>query len=191
MSKTRTTIVSPDQRMRVTVTLCRVRVAVRSLGFAPMVVTTVGGGLGASTGGPATPQAPLAVTTSRSLAFTDAGRILQCANGITLTVPPGLPGSFAAQVLVNASQVLAGGAVTIAPGSGVSINGAPGTSWLVERVVGSTAPWMAWLQHETGTDAYSLIAIGASISVAEAPEARAVVLGNRAVALGNKALVLG
>lgn len=110
-------------------------------------------------------KAPVPVPTSRTLNnSTDAGAVLQCVNGITLTVPTGLPVAFATQLLVNASQVSAGGAVTVSPAVGVSINGAPGTSWLVERTVGSTSPWMAWLQHETGTDAYSMIVIGATLT---------------------------
>lgn len=110
------------------------------------------------------PQAPLSVASSRALASTDAGRVLQCAHSITLSLPAALPASFAAQLLCNASQVAAGGSVAVAAAAGVSINGAPGATWQIERAVGSTAPWLAWLQHETGTDAYTLLAIGATVT---------------------------
>lgn len=69
---------------------------------------------------------------------------------------------MAVQILCNASQVAAGGGVTLSPAAGVSINGAPGASWRIVRTTGSTSPWMAWVQHETGNNAYSLLAIGAT-----------------------------
>lgn len=119
--------------------------------------------------GPAGPggsgsAAPVAVSVSRALTADDAGRMLQLAHGVTVTVPAGLPASFVCQLLCNASQVVAGGSVTLSAAAGASVNGSPAGAWTVERAVGSTAPWMGWLQHETGADAYSLVVIGATVT---------------------------
>ena len=108
--------------------------------------------------------APVAVNTSRAVASSDSGRVLQCASGVTLTVPAGLPAALAAQLLMNATQVLAGGQLSITPDTGVTVNGMSSVRWDIERLSGSTVPWMAWLQHETGSDAYSLVVVGATLT---------------------------
>lgn len=107
------------------------------------------------------PTLPIAVTTSRALTASDSGRILQVAHGVQLTIPQGLPAAFACQILMTAPQVWAGGRVLVSPANGVALNGSTGTDWNIERGAGSVTPWLAWLQHETGADSYSLIVQGA------------------------------
>lgn len=130
----------------------------------PSVTLTLAVGQGPAGVGNGSGLAPLAVSSSRDIASTDAGRVLQCAHGITLTLPADLPAALALQLLMNATQVQAGGILTVTPGAGVTINGYAESSWRIERTVGSAAPWMAWLQHETGSNAYSLLAIGADLT---------------------------
>jgi hypothetical protein len=114
----------------------------------------VGGGGGSVT----------AITTSRALASTDRGNVLQCNHGVTLTIPAGLPAGFGVRLLVPAAQVWAGGVVYLSLGSGVSLNGSSASNWTATRTVGSTAPWMAWLQRETAADTYSMVLIGAELA---------------------------
>ena len=78
----------------------------------PSITLTMAVGQGPAGVGNGSGLAPLAVTSSRDIASTDAGRVLQCAHGITLTLPAGLPAALALQLLMNANQVQAGGILT-------------------------------------------------------------------------------
>lgn len=117
-----------------------------------------GGGTGGDGG------AVVAVTSSRALTAEDSGRVLQCTNGITLTVPVELPVNFACRLMMNSSQVWSGGSVNIALASGVTLNGSGDSPRALARPDGSTSPWLAFLQHETGSEAYSVFALGAELS---------------------------
>jgi hypothetical protein len=118
-------------------------------------------------GGPGTSQpgngAVVSVTSSRALTAADSGNVLQCNHGITLSIPAGLPAGFGLRLLVPAAQVWAGGVVGLSLGSGVSLNGSSASTWTATRTVGSTAPWMAWLQRETAANTFSLVLIGAEL----------------------------
>lgn len=120
---------------------------------------------GSGTGGPSTPQLPVVVASSRALTAADSDRVLQLVNGVTLTVPPGLPPTFSAQLLMPAPQVWAGGVAIVAPGAAVSVNGLQ-QSLRIERTPASTAPWFAWLQRESAGDAYSVVPLGATVAPA-------------------------
>lgn len=159
---------------------------------APAVAVTLAAGQGpAGTGNGGVGGAPVAVNSSRALTADDAGRVLQCAHGVTLTVPEGLAASFGCQLLMNAPQVWAGGQLTLATAGAVTVNGA-GSDWTVERTVGSSAPWLAWLQRETGADAYALVAIGAQVAPVVTSGAGAVLLesGDRLLLENGDALLL-
>lgn len=118
-------------------------------------------------GGSSAPQLPVVVASSRALTAADSGRVLQLVNGVTLTVPPGLPPTFAAQLLMPAPQVWAGGVALVAPGDAVSVNGLQ-QSLRIERTPASTAPWLAWLQRESAADTYSVVPLGATVLPANA-----------------------
>jgi hypothetical protein len=104
------------------------------------------------------------VSSSRAVSADDSGNVLQCNHGVTLTIPAGLPAGFGVRLLVPAAQVWAGGVVSLSLGSGVSLNGSSASTWTATRTVGSTAPWMAWLQRETAADTYSMVLIGAELA---------------------------
>lgn len=133
---------------------------------APIVATLqVGQGPAGAPGAGGVQLPPLVVSSSRALVASDAGRVLQLSHNVTLTIPAGLPSNFACQLLMPAAQVWAGGLCSVDPDPSVLING--GTAVIeVERLVGSSSPWLAWLQRESAANAYSLIALGADLSAA-------------------------
>lgn len=65
--------------------------------------------------------------TTYTLVLADAGKLvtLDNASAVTLTIPPHSSVAFATGTVVNGAQ-LGAGQVTISPGSGVTVNGAPG-----------------------------------------------------------------
>jgi hypothetical protein len=119
--------------------------------------------VGQGPAGPSSNSVTIGISSSRALTAADNGNVLQCNHGITLSIPAGLPAGFGLRLLVPAAQVWAGGVVGLSLGSGVSLNGSSASTWTATRTVGSTAPWMAWLQRETAANTYSLVLIGADL----------------------------
>lgn len=138
------------------------------------------------------PRPALAVSAPRALASADSGRVLQVVHALALTLPAGLPQHMAVQIIMPAAQVLAGGALVLTLGAGVTANGTSDNTWAITRTVGSTAPWMAWLQRAATGAAYSITAIGATVvgSAAGGSSGRALSLDGRLLSLDGRALSL-
>lgn len=89
--------------------------------------------------------------TSYTLAITDAGNVVTCSNGsaVTVTVPPNSSVAFPAGTQIEIIQTGAG-AVTLAQGSGVTINSKAGNKKLGGQHVGVTL-------LKTATDTWQLM----------------------------------
>jgi len=81
--------------------------------------------------------------TAYTLALSDANKAVECSNAsaITLTVPPNSSVAFPVGTVIEVVQTGAG-AITLAAGSGVTINGKTGT----------TAQWGVVVLRKRGTD---------------------------------------
>lgn len=88
--------------------------------------------------------------TSYTLVLADASALVGCANAgaITLTVPPNSSVAFPIGAIVHVSQDGAG-AVTVSPGSGVTINRAAATAK-------TRAQWSMLTLIKRGTDTWQL-----------------------------------
>ena len=86
----------------------------------------------------------IAVDSSRDLTASDRDAVLDCAGPITITVVPGLSSGFATVIMPT-------GAVTLAGGTGVTINGAP-----AQEVSGSGFAIFALVKKARGTEEYAL-----------------------------------